>query len=198
MLLLVWCAYILSIAVMVVFACIMTYPLCMPHDLATANRHDHAWTENWAPNIWMLCTTLSPMQPRNAQRQSDQEDHLYGTKGTWINCPTCFPLLNVGFLTILKRTDCFVLIWACIAVLAVHHNCHFQNCLPLQKRNPQKRKCSSVLPCCSSKRCLLSCMVGLIRLQTSTRVIWFQGYGPCGCQGRRGARVSVRFIASKV
>ena len=121
-----------------------------------------------------------------------------GQKVMWINCMTCFPLLNVGFLTILKRTDCFVLIWACIAVLAVHHNCHFQNCLPLQKRNPQKRKCSSVLPCCSSKRCLLSCMVGLIRLQTSTRVIWFQGYGPCGCQGRRGARVSVRFIASQV
>jgi hypothetical protein len=67
------------------------------------------------------------------------------------------------------------------------------------KRNPQKRERSFVLlPCCSSKRCLLSCMVGLIQLPNSTRVICFQGYGPCGCQGRRGARVSAGFIASKV
>ena len=67
------------------------------------------------------------------------------------------------------------------------------------KRNPQKRERSFVLlPCCSSKRCLLSCMVGLIQLPNSTRVICFQGYGPYGCQGRRGARVSARFIASKV
>ena len=137
----------------------------MPHDLATANRHDHAWTENWAPNIWMLCTTLSPMHPRNAQRQSDQEDHLYGMKGTWINCPTCFPLLNVGFMTILKRTDCFVLIWACIAVLADHRQLSFSNCLLLQNETHKKQERSFVLlPCCSSKRCLLSCMVGLIQL----------------------------------
>ena len=27
---------------------IMNYPLCMSHDLATVNRHDHAWTETWA------------------------------------------------------------------------------------------------------------------------------------------------------
>ena len=170
----------------------------MPHGLAAAYRHDHAWTENLTQNICMLCTPLSPMRAWYVRRQGHRRHRFYGTEGKWINCLTCFPLLNVGFLTILKRTDCFVLIWACIAVLAVHHNCHFQNCLPLQKRNPQKRKCSYVLPCCSSKRCLLSCMVGLIRLQTSTRVIWFQGYGPCGCQGRRGARVSARFIASKV
>ena len=52
------------------------------------------------------------------------------------------------------------------------------------KRNPQKRERSFVLlPCCSSKRCLLSCMVGLIQLPNSTRVICFQGHGPCGCQG---------------
>ena len=67
------------------------------------------------------------------------------------------------------------------------------------KRNPQKRERSFVLlPCCSSKQCLLSCMVGPIQLPNSTRVICFQGYGPCGCQGRRGARVSARFIASRV
>ena len=171
----------------------------MPHDLATANRHDHAWTENWAPNIWMLCMTLSPMRPRNAQRQSDRKDQLYETKGAWKNSPTCYALLNGGFMAILRRTDCFILIWTCNAVLAVSHHCHFSKLPPIQKQNPQKQERSFVLPpCCARKRCLLSCMVGLIQLPNSTRMIWFQGYGPCGCQGRRGARVSVRFIASKV
>ena len=33
------------------------------------------------------------------------------------------------------------------------------------------------------KRCLLSCMVGLVQLPDSTRVICFQGYEPSGCQG---------------
>ena len=156
----------------------------MPHDLATANRHDHAWTENWAPNIWMLCTTLSPMQPRNAQRQSDQEDHLYGTKGTWINCPTCFPLLNVGFMTSLRRTDCFILIWMCNAALAVSRHCHFSKLSRLQIETDKKRERSLVFAtCCARNRCLLSCMVGLIQLPESTREICFQGYEPCGCQG---------------
>ena len=116
---------------------IMNYQLCMTHDLATANRHDHAWNENWAPNIWMLCTALSPMRPRYAQRQSDRRDHLYETEGTWINCPTCCPLLNVGFMTILRRTDCFILKWTCNAVLAVSRFCHFQNC-PGSKMKPTK------------------------------------------------------------
>ena len=124
---------------MVVFACIMTYPLCMPHDLATANRHDHAWTENWAPNIWMLCTTLSPMRPWYAHRQGDRRDHLYGTEGTWINCPTCFPLLNVGFMTILRRTDCFILIWTCNAVLAVSRDCHFSKLSPIQNKTHKNK-----------------------------------------------------------
>ena len=121
------------------FACIMTYPLCMPHDLATANRHDHAWTENWPPNIWVLHTALSPMRPRYQHWQGDQGDHFYGTQGTWINCSTWFPLLNVGFMAILRRTDCFILIWTCIAVLAVTRHCHFQNC-PGSKMKPTKNK----------------------------------------------------------
>ena len=121
------------------FACIMTYPLCMPHDLATANRHDHAWTENWPPNIWVLHTALSPMRPRYQHWTRWSRDHLYGTQGTWINCSTCFPLLNVGFMAILRRTDCFILIWTCIAVLAVPHHWHFQNC-PGSKMKPTKNK----------------------------------------------------------
>ena len=139
MLLLVYCVYILSVAVLAMFACIMTYPLCMPHDLATANRHDHAWTENWPPNIWVLHTALSPMRPRYQHWQGDQGDHFYGTQGTWINCSTWFPLLNVGFMAILRRTDCFILIWTCIAVLAVTRHCHFQNC-PGSKMKPTKNK----------------------------------------------------------
>ena len=126
----------------------------MPHDLATANRHDHAWTENWAPNIWMLCITLSPMRPRNAQRQSDRKDQLYETKGAWKNSPTCYALLNWGFMAILRRTDCFILIWTCNAVLAVSHHCHFSKLPPIQKQNPQKQErslfyCHVVLERCS-------------------------------------------------
>ena len=156
----------------------------MPHDLATANRHDHAWTENWAPNIWMLCTGLSPMRPWYEHRQGDRRNHLYAAEGKWINCPTCFPLLNVGFMTILRRTDCFILIWTCNAVLAVSRDCHFSKLSPIQNKTHKKQERSLfLLPCCLSKRCLLSCMVGLIQLPDSTRVICFQGYGPCGCQG---------------
>ena len=127
------------------FACIMTYPLCMPHDLATANRHDHAWTENWAPNIWMLCTALSPMRPWYEHRQGNRRNHLYGTEGTWINCPTCFPLLNVGFMAILRRTDCFILIWTCNAALAVSRHCHFSKLSRLKIETDNKQERSFVL-----------------------------------------------------
>ena len=156
----------------------------MPHDLATANRHDHAWTENWAPNIWMLCTTLSPMRPWYAHRQGDRRDHLYGTEGTWINCPTCFPLLNVGFMTILRRTDCFILIWTCRAVLTEHRNCHFQNCPSFKTKPAQKQERSFVLlPCCASKRCLLSCVVGLTQLTTPREWSTIRITDPVGVKG---------------
>ena len=130
------------------------------------------------------------MQPRNAQRQSDQEDHLYGTKGTWINCPTCFPLLNVGFMTSLRRTDCFVLIWMCNAALAVRRHCHFSKLSRLQIETDKKRERSLFFAtCCARKRCLFSCMVGLIQLPESTREICLQGMNPVGGRGRRGTRV---------
>ena len=156
----------------------------MPHDLATANRHDHAWTENWAPNIWMLCTALSPMRPWYEHRQGDQRNHLYGTEGTWINCPTCFPLLNVGFMTILRRTDCFILIWTCNAVLAVSRDCHFSKLSPIQNKTHKNKNvvCFTAMLFFETMP-LWSCMVGLIQLPDSTRVICFQGYEPCGCQG---------------
>ena len=156
----------------------------MPHDLATANRHDHAWTENWAPNIWMLYTVLSPMWPQYAQRQSDRTDQIYGTKGAWKNSPTCYALLNGGFMAILRRADYFILIWTCSAVLPVSRYCHFSKLSPIRNKTHKKQERSFVLlPCCARKRCLLSCMVGLVQLPDSTRVICFQGYEPCGCQG---------------
>ena len=165
----------------------------MPHDLATANRHDHAWTENWAPNIWMLCMTLSPMRPRNAQRQSDRKDQLYETKGAWKNSPTCYALLNGGFMAILRRTDCFILIWTCNAVLAVSHHCHFSKLPPIQKQNPQKNKnvvCFTAMLSSNDapKRCLWSCMVGLIQIQRPCDSGLPKGHGPRGCKGWKGAK----------
>ena len=137
----------------------------MPHDLATANRHDHAWTENWAPNIWMLCTTLSPMRPRNAQRQSDRKDQLYETKGAWINYPTSCALLDVGFMIILRRTDCFILIWTCIAVLADHRQRSFSKLSWLQNKTHKKERSFCFAAMLFFKTMpLWSCMVGLIQL----------------------------------
>ena len=184
MLLLVYCEYILSVAVLAMFASIMTYPLCMPHDLATANRHDHAWTENWAPNIWMLCTALSPMRPRYQHRQGGRKNHLYGTEGTWINYPTCFPLLNVGVMAILRRTDCFILIWTCIAVLADHRQRSFSKLSWLQNKTHKKERsfCFAPMNMCL-KRCLLSCMVGLTRLTTPRGWSAIRNTDPVGVKG---------------
>ena len=96
---------------------IMNYPLYMTHDLATVNRHDHAWTDNWAQNIWKLSKLLTLRRLRYGHQQRGQRGHLYGTKGAWQNSPTCCALLDVGFMFILRRTDIFILIWACTAVL---------------------------------------------------------------------------------
>ena len=154
------------------------------------------------------------MRPRNAQRQSDRKDQLYETKGAWKNSPTCYALLNGGFMAILRRTDCFILIWTCNAVLAVSHHCHFSKLPPIQKQNPQKQERSFVLPpCCllkrclsscfahfsfaamlssndAPKRCLWSCMVGLIQVPKPAMVIHSKGHGPCTCLGSKGLKVS--------
>ena len=89
-------------------------------------------------------------------------DHLYGTKGTWKNYSTCFALLDVGFMTILRRTDCFILIWACIAVLADHCNCQFQNCPSSQTKLLRSLAFAAML--FFETMPLWSCMVGLIQL----------------------------------
>ena len=145
--------------------CIMNYPLCMTHDLATANHHDHAWTEKWTHNICKLSMPMSLVRLLFNPREHRQRGHLYMIYGTCKNYPPQHALLNVGFMTILRRTGCFVLIWTCSAVLPDHRNCHFQNCPSFKTKPAQKQERSFVLlPCCASKRCLLSCMVGLTQL----------------------------------
>ena len=88
----------------------------MTHDLATANRHDHAWTDKWAQNISTLSRPMSLMRLRGEHRQHGRTGHLYETKGTWKNSPTCCALLNVGFMIVLRRAGWYVLIWARRAV----------------------------------------------------------------------------------
>ena len=89
----------------------------MPHDLTTANRHDHAWTENWAQNICTSEHANVPMELRYEGRQHERRDCLYTTKVKWKIYQTSCTLLDVGFVFILRRTDIFILIWACTAVL---------------------------------------------------------------------------------
>ena len=82
---------------------IMNYPLCMAHDLATVNRHDHAWTETWAQNICTLRKPLSLMRPWYAHRQGARRGHLCATKVKWKNYLACFPLLDMGLMIVLRR-----------------------------------------------------------------------------------------------
>ena len=161
----------------------MNYPLCMTHDLATANHHDHAWTENWAHDICKLSMPISIVRLLSNPREHRQRSRLYNMYGTCKNYPPQHALLDVGFMTILRRTDYFILKWTCSAVLAVHRNCHFQ-IVPASKRNPHKQERSFILlQCCASKRCLLSCMVGLTQLTTSREwsTIWITH--PAGVKG---------------
>ena len=119
--------------------CIMNYPLCMTHDLATANHHGHAWTEKWAHNICKLSMPMSLVRLLSSPREHRQRGRLYRMYGTCKNYPPRHALLNVGSMTVLRWADCFILIWTCSAVLPDHRNCHFHN-YPSFKRNPHKNK----------------------------------------------------------
>ena len=70
-------------------------------------------------------------------REHRQRGRLYRMHGTYKNYPPWHALLNVGFMTILRRTDCFILMLACSAVLTEPRNCHFQ-IVPASKQNPNK------------------------------------------------------------
>ena len=128
---------------------IMNYPLCMAHDLATADHHDHALTENWAHSICKLSVPMSIVRLLYNHREHRLRRCLYRVYGTCKNYPPQHALLNVGFMTILRRTDCFILKWTCSAVLAVHRNCHFQNCPSFQNETCTKQNVVLLLPCCA-------------------------------------------------
>ena len=163
--------------------CIMNYQLCMTHGLTTANRHDHAWSDKWAQNISTLSRQMSLMRLWCDHQDLGWRGHLYETKGTWKNSPTCCTLLNVGFMIVLRRAGWYVLIWARKAVPTNLQLSSFQTSQLFRTKPEKLFQCISALPMLFSKTMLWSCMVGLIQLQTSTRVICFQGHGPRWCQG---------------
>ena len=93
-------------------------------------------------------------------------------------------------MIILRRTDCFILIWACSAVLTERYNCHVQIIAVfkqnLNKTTAQFSLCHAML---FSKRCLWSCMVGLIQLTKPAKMVYLTRHGPMGIKGRRGSTV---------
>ena len=150
--------------------CIMNYPLCMTHNLAaTANHHDHARTEKCARNICKLSMPISIVRLLFDPREHRRQGRLYRTYGTYKNYPPQHAV-KCAFYDHPSwggRIVCFVLIWACSAVLTEPHNCHFQ-IVPASKQNSNKNK-NAVLSCfhvVPRKRCLWSCMVGLTQLIT--------------------------------
>ena len=163
---------------------IMNYILCMTHDLATANHHNHAWTEKWAHNICKLSMPLSLVRLLFDPRKPRRRGRLYRIHGTYKNYPPQHALLNVGFMTILRRKGCFILIWTFSVVLTEPHNCHFQ-IVPASKQNPHKNR-NVVLSCCHvvpRKRCLWSCMVGLTQLTTPREWSTIRIIDPVGVKG---------------
>ena len=88
-------------------------------------------------------------------REHRRRGRLYRMYGTYKNYPPQHALLNVGFMTILRRTDCFISIWTCSAVLTEPRNCHFQIVLA-SKQNPNKNKnafCLAAMLCLENDAC---------------------------------------------
>ena len=68
--------------------------------------------------------------------------------------------------------------------LAQLDNGHFSKLLKLQNETHKKQERSfTFLPCCVSKRCLLSCMVGLTRLTTPRGWSTIRNTDPVGVKG---------------
>jgi len=125
---------------------IMNQQICMTHDLATAYRHDHAWTDEWTQNTSMLSRQMSLARLRGERRQHGRTGRLYGTWGAWKNSSTCYALLNVGSIAILRRTHVYVLIWSCNPALPNSQTVIFQKRLELQNETHTKQQRS--LFCC--------------------------------------------------
>ena len=87
-------------------------------------------------------------------------------------------------MTILRGTDCFILIWTCSAVLTEPHNFHFQ-IVPASKRNPHKNQ-NVVLSCCH-----VVLENDAVKLHgrshpahnNAARMVYHTDHRPCGCQG---------------
>ena len=131
--------------------------VCLHHDLVTMHA---LWLSHckssWSCMNWKLGSkhldVMHDIIPHAATKCSTtkwSEGPTLRDERCVKNSPTCYALLNGGFMAILRRTDCFILIWTCNAVLAVSHHCHFSKLPPIQKQNPQKQERSFVLlPCC--------------------------------------------------
>ena len=83
-------------------------------------------------------------------REHHQRGRLYMMHGTCKNYPPQHALLNVGFMTILRRTDCFILIWTCSAVLTDHRQLSFSKLSWLQNETHKNKNvvlsCYHVVP----------------------------------------------------
>ena len=165
---------------------------CLHHDLPTMHAPwlSH-YKSSWSCMNWKLGSkhldVMHGVIPHPATIFASRRwsgKHLYGTEGTWINCPTCFPLLNVGLTAILRRMDCFIFIWTCIAVLADHRQRSFSKLSWLQNKTHKKERsfCFAPMNMCL-KRCLLSCMVGLTRLTTPRGWSAIRNTDPVGVEG---------------
>ena len=156
----------------------------MPHDLTTANRHDHAWTENWAQNICTSEHANVPIKLWCDGRQHGRRGCLCTTKVKWKFYPTSCTLLDVGFVFILRSTDIFIIIWACTAVLPNITTAIFQIIQDLKQNYCVVLAFAGhVVSMLFSKWCLWSCMVGPIQIPNSATVVDLKGPGPYGCQG---------------
>ena len=70
------------------------------------------------------------------------------------NYPTCFALLDVGFMIVLRRADRYVLIWARSAVPTNLQLSSFSNIAAFRTKPEKLLQCNSALPMLFSKRCL--------------------------------------------
>ena len=161
----------------------MNYRLCMTHDLATVNRHDHAWTDKWAQNISTLNRQMSLMRLWCDHQDLGWRGHLYETKGAWKNSPTCYALLNVGFMAILRRTHIYILIWACNPASPNSTTIIFQNCSSFKTKPAQNK--NVVLFCCHVVLETVSVELhGRSHpAHNAARMVHYTKHIPCGCQG---------------
>ena len=114
------------------------------------------------------------------------------------NSPTCCALLNVGFMIVLRRAGWYVLIWARKAVPTNLQLSSFQTSQLLEQNLKNYFSVLVLCQCCPRNDAVK--LYG--RSHPAPKII--QGWStlrvmdPMGVKGRRGTRVSARFMASKV